>query len=101
MPIKLTDKNYDAEVLNTEQTVLIDFYADWCAPCKMLSPIFDEVESEVEDVKICKVNIDDEPMLAQKFQVKSIPTLVVIKNGETVSASSGFRNKKAVLNMLI
>lgn len=80
--------------------VLVDFYADWCGPCKMLSPIIDEVAEENTDIKVVKVNVDDAQDLAMKYQVMSIPTLVVIKNGEEVNRSVGLIDKAQVLNLI-
>lgn len=100
MTTKLTINNFDEEVMNTEQQVLIDFYATWCPPCKMLSPIIDEVSEESDGTKVCKVDIDEEPALAQRFGVMSVPTLVLLKGGEVISTLSGFRPKNAVLDML-
>lgn len=92
--LKVTSENFDKEVLQSEKPVLIDFYADWCGPCKMLSPIVEEVASEREDAKVVKINIDDEQELAIKYGVMSIPTLVVVKNGEEVNRSVGLVSKE-------
>ena len=83
--IKLTKDNFEQEVLKSEKPVLVDFYADWCGPCQMLSPIVDEVAEERDDIKVGKINVDEQMELAQKYGVMTIPTLLVIKNGETVS----------------
>ena len=79
--IKVNSQNFEEEVIKSEKPVLIDFYADWCGPCKMLSPIIDEIAEENYEIKVVKVNVDDSQDLAMKYQVMSIPTLVVIKNG--------------------
>ena len=79
---------------------MVDFWADWCGPCKMLMPIIEELAGEVTEAKICKVNVDDEPELAAKYQVMTIPTLVVIKDGEVAKKSSGVIPKNAILEML-
>ena len=77
--IRLTKENFQAEVMQADKPVLIDFYADWCGPCQMVSPIVDEIASERSDIKVCKVNVDEQMELAQSFGVSSIPTLVVIR----------------------
>ena len=97
--IKLNKNNYD-EVIGGEKKVLIDFYADWCGPCRMLSPIVDEIANEREDVIVAKVNVDDEQELAQQFGVISIPTLAVMSGGKVINQSSGARPKADVLKML-
>ena len=83
--LKVTSENFESEVLQSDKTVLIDFYADWCGPCKMLSPIVDEVAEENTDIKVVKINVDNAQDLAMKYQVMSIPTLVVIKDGKEVN----------------
>ena len=97
--VKINKENYN-EVVNVEKKVLIDFYADWCGPCRMLSPIVDEIASERDDVVVAKVNVDDEQELALQFGVISIPTLVVMKDGKVVNQASGARPKADVLKML-
>ena len=96
----VTSANFEQEVLNSEQTVLIDFYADWCGPCKMLSPIVEQVASENTDVKVVKVNVDNEQDLAIKYQVMSIPTLVVIKNGSEANRMVGLSSKSDIVDMI-
>ena len=99
--VTLTKDTFNQEVLETNKTVLIDFWASWCGPCKMLSPIVDEIADEVDDsVKVCKINVDDERELAMEFQVRSIPTLVVIKDGKVVNMSVGVKSKAEILGML-
>lgn len=99
--ITLTAENFNQEVLETDKTVLIDFWASWCGPCKMLSPVIDALAEEVEDkVKVCKVNVDEQNALAAEFQVRSIPTLVVIRDGKMVTSSVGVKSKEAILSML-
>lgn len=99
--IKLTTDNFENEALKSELPVLIDFWATWCGPCMMLSPIIEEVAKETEGkVKVCKVNVDDEPALASAFGITSIPTLVVMKDGKTVKQAVGYREKAAVLELL-
>lgn len=100
MSMKLTEENFGAEVLNSEKPVLIDFYADWCMPCKMLTPVIDEIEKELDSVKICKVNVDEAPGLAGKFNVVSIPTLVLMKDGKPAASTVGVQPKSEILNMI-
>ena len=99
--IELTKNNFDSEVLKSKDKVLIDFWATWCGPCRMVSPIVDEIAEEApQGVKVCKVNVDDEPELAQQFQVMSIPTLVVMKDGKQVASSVGARPKQFIVQMI-
>ncbi|MEM1484237.1 thioredoxin [Oscillospiraceae bacterium PP1C4] len=99
--ITLTKQNFSNEVLSSDKPVLVDFWAPWCAPCRMLSPIVEEVADEVsEKAKVGKVNIDEQPELAQQFGVMSIPTLVVLKAGKVIATSVGSKPKHAVLRML-
>lgn len=97
--ISINKGNYDALVSENEK-LLLDFYADWCGPCRMLSPIVEEIANEHPEFVIAKVNVDDEGELAMRFDVSSIPTLVVLKNGETVNRAMGVRPKAAVLSLL-
>ena len=96
----LTDENFEQEVLNAQGPVLVDFWASWCPPCKMLAPVVDEVAEEVQDVKICKINVDEQQALAMQFKVASIPTLIVFQDGEEVNRSLGFIPKAAVLELI-
>lgn len=98
--IVITKENFDSEVLKAEGTVLIDFWATWCGPCRMLSPIVDEVASERPDVKVGKINVDEQPELAQQFGIMSIPTLLIFKNGEKVQESVGLIPKEKVEALL-
>ena len=98
--LKVNSQNFEEEVLKSEKPVLVDFYADWCGPCKMLSPIVDQVAEENEDIKVVKVNVDDAQDLAMKYQVMSIPTLVVIKEGKEINRSVGLIDKNQVINMI-
>ncbi len=98
--ITLTNNSFKNEVLSSEKPVLIDFFATWCGPCKMVSPIVDEIAVENENVKVCKVDVDREPELAQAFGVASIPTLVVVKDGKVTSQTVGYKPKDAILSML-
>ena len=97
--LKINKDNFEL-VKNSEKPVLIDFFAEWCGPCRMVSPIVDEIASEKDDVLVGKVNVDEEPELAAEFGVSSIPMLVVVKNGEIVNQSVGARPKQQILAML-
>ena len=96
----VTKENFDQEVLMAKEPVLVDFWAAWCMPCKMLSPIVDQVASERSDVKVCKINIYDEGELAIRYGVMSIPTLIVFKNGEIANKSIGLISKEDILALL-
>ena len=87
-PVMLTADNFKEEVLETSGLILIDCYADWCGPCKMMAPILEEIAEERQDVKVCKVNVDEQPAIAQAFQVSSIPLLIVVKDGSIVQQIS-------------
>jgi thioredoxin 1 len=98
--IKITKDNFEQEVLNSDKPVLLDFWASWCTPCKMVSPVVDEIASEVTNAKVGKVNIDEQPELASAFGIMSIPTLAVMKNGKVVNSMVGVRPKASILKML-
>ena len=99
--IELTAANFEKEAIAAQEKVLIDFWASWCGPCKMLSPIIDEIAEEGHaNLKVCKINVDNEPELATRFGVMSIPTLVVLKNGNTLATSVGVKPKAAILQMV-
>ena len=97
---EITAENFESEVLASKKTVLLDFFADWCAPCRMLSPVVDEIAEENGEILVGKVNVDDQPTLARQFSVESIPTLVVIKNGEVFRRSVGAIPKEKILELL-
>lgn len=98
--LHITKENFENEVLKSDRPVLLDFWASWCGPCRMVSPIIDEIAEETADKKVCKINVDEQPELAQAFGVMSIPTLMVMKDGEVVGQSVGVKSKEAILQML-
>ncbi len=99
--LKITKKNFEKEVLHSDKPVLLDFWASWCGPCKMVAPIIDEVAEETKEaVKVGKINIDEEEELAEAFRIMSIPTLVVVKNGKVIESSVGVKPKKAILSLI-
>ena len=97
--IKVNNENFN-EIQNSEKVVLLDFYADWCGPCRMVSPIVDEIANENADIIVGKVNVDDVPNLANLFGVSSIPMLVVMKNGKVINQAVGARPKEQIMSML-
>ena len=98
--ITVTSENFESEVLNSEKPVLVDFWSSWCGPCRMLSPIVDEIAEEVQTIKVGKVNVDEQQDLAGKFGVMSIPTLILFKNGQPVNKSVGAKSKAALLDFI-
>ncbi|MDD7114541.1 MAG: thioredoxin [Lachnospiraceae bacterium] len=97
---KITWDNFEKEVIQSEQTVLIDFWATWCGPCQMLAPFLEEVAEEMPEVKFCKVNVDEEPELTSRFGVMNIPMLVVMKGGKLVNQSVGFQGKEQIKDLV-
>ena len=97
--IHINKDNFHQEVMASEKPVLLDFWAPWCGPCRMLAPILDQVAQERGDIKVAKVNVDEEPELASRFRVYSIPTLAVLKNGQLVEQMVGARPKHQILNL--
>ncbi len=99
--VNITRENFEREVLNSDKPVLIDFWASWCGPCRMLSPVISEIAEELDgQVKVCKVNVDQEMELASAFQVGGIPTLVVVKDGKITNTAVGLRPKAQIVGML-
>ena len=99
-PIKITRDNFEVEVLCSDKPVLLDFWASWCGPCRQVLPILDEIAAERSDIKVCKVNVDEEPELSERFDITTIPTLIVFKEGEITVQASGARPKAQILAML-
>lgn len=98
--LNITKENFQKEVLESEQTVLLDFWATWCGPCMMIAPFVDEIAQERTDIKVGKVNVDEQPELAANFKIMSIPTLVVVKDGKVVNQAMGARPKEQILALL-
>mgnify|MGYP005767315233 CR=1 FL=1 len=99
--VNLNEKNFEEEVLKSDKTILIDFWASWCGPCKMMSPVVDEIAEEMNGtVKVCKINIDEEQNLAVKYNVMSIPTFVVIKAGKEIGRTIGVQDKEEIKKLL-
>ena len=100
--VKVTNENFEKEVINSNEKVIVDFFATWCGPCQMLAPILSEIAEEYKDkVKVCKINIDEEQDLAEKFEVISIPTLVIFENGQPVKKSVGYISKSELEKLFL
>ena len=100
MAMKLTGDNFKTEVLESDVPVLVDFWAEWCGPCKMVLPIIEELSQELTDAKVGKVNVDEQPELAAEYRIMKIPTLMVFKNGQVVNKASGAMSKAAILELM-
>ena len=100
MAMKITSENFESAVLNSEEPVLVDFWAEWCMPCQMLAPVLDEISEEDNGIKVGKVNVDEEMQLAMQFKVSSIPMLVLFKDGKAVAKTVGVQPKEEILRMV-
>ena len=98
--IQVNKDNFQEVVLNSDKPVLVDFWASWCGPCRMVAPVLEEIANERSDVKVCKINVDEEPDLAGRYNVMSIPTLLVVKEGQVVNQAVGARPKSQILSLL-
>ena len=98
--IQVNKDNFQEVVLNSDKPVLVDFWASWCGPCRMVAPVLEEIANERSDVKVCKINVDEEPELASRYNVMSIPTMIVVKEGQVVNQAVGARPKSQILSLL-
>lgn len=100
MSIKITSENFENEVLNSDEIILLDFWATWCGPCRIIAPVIDEISKERSDIKVGKINVDEQPRLAERFNIHSIPTLVVMHRGNVKNTTVGVATKENILAML-
>lgn len=100
MALEINDSNFKEVVLESEKPVLVDFWATWCGPCRMIAPVIEEIANERTDIKVCKVNVDEESELAVQFKIYAIPTIIILKNGEITARSEGFKSKEAILKLI-
>ena len=100
MHIELTSENFEREVINSENPVIVDFWAEWCGPCRMMAPVIDELADERTDIKVCKLNVDDEAELANRYKISAIPTVVLFKDGSAAAQSLGYKEKDALVEAL-
>ena len=100
MEINVTKENFETEVLKSEKTVLLDFWASWCGPCKMIAPYLSEIAEEIDDIVVGKINVDEQQELASLFKIQSIPALFLVKNGQIVNQTVGFQSKDSILKFL-
>ena len=98
--VKVTSENFESEVLSSDKPVLVDLWASWCGPCKMLAPVLEQISDERADIKVCKINVDDEQQLAAEFRVSSIPHVALLKGNKIIAQSVGFKPKAAILQMV-
>jgi len=98
--LNISSSNFQQEVMQSDKPVLLDFWAPWCGPCRMVVPIVEEIAEERPDIKVVKINVDEEPELANRYGIMTIPTLMVVRDGEIINRSSGAKPKKAILAML-
>ena len=98
--LKITSENFESEVINSKEPVMIDFFANWCGPCKMMSPVIDEIAEELQNIKVGKINVDENQDLAMKYNVMSIPTIVIIKDGREIKRFVGVQDKENLIKDL-
>ncbi|MGL4392191.1 MAG: thioredoxin [Fusobacteriaceae bacterium] len=98
--LEINESNFDKEVIKSSGVVVVDFWAEWCGPCKMLGSVLEELANEMQDIKICKINVEEEPLLAGKYKVRSIPTVLIFRDGNQISNFVGFKSKDEILEKL-